>query len=125
MRSLLLLIFTIVLVVGSQAVDTAAQTDNGSGRVYWRGQVDDKLQITIQGLTVETKTISGRAMAEGNFSFTAKLPESDKTVSITKIEGRGKATVIQQPTAENDYTAIIEVHDDRGGASDYLLNIWW
>lgn len=125
MNRLLLLIFAIVIFVGAQASDISAQTEADRGRVYWRGQVDDKLQITIQGLSVETKTLSGRAMAEGNFSFTAKLPDTDKTVSVTKVEGRGKVNVIQQPTSENNYTAIIEVHDDRGGASDYLLNIWW
>lgn len=122
MKRLFLPIFALVLLFCGQA---SAQTDENRGRVYWRGQVDDKLQITFKGISLDTKTISGKAMPEGNYSFTSKLPEEGVNVSITKIEGRGKATVLQQPTAENDFTAIIEIHDDRGGASDYLLNIWW
>lgn len=122
MKRLLLPIFVVLFVLCGQA---AAQADQERGRVYWRGQVDDKLQITVRGLSLETKTLSGKAMPEGSYSFTAKLPDSEKNISVTKIEGRGKINVLQQPTAENNYTAIIEVHDDRGGVSDYLLNIWW
>lgn len=122
MKRLLLPIFVVLFVLCGQA---AAQTEQERGRVYWRGQVDDKLQITVKGLSLETKTLSGKAMPEGSFSFTAKLPDAEKTVSVTKIEGRGKVNMIQHPSAENNYTAIVEIHDDRGGSADYLLNIWW
>jgi hypothetical protein len=33
--------------------------------------------------------------------------------------------VVQQPSAENDFTAIVEITDEKGGSDDYLLDITW
>jgi hypothetical protein len=95
------------------------------GRVYWRGMVDDRIQIVIRGNKVETRTISGRAMPEGTFSFTSALPGRPVAVGVTRTRGRGSVRVLQQPSAANDFTAIVEVYDDGGGARDYQLDIFW
>jgi len=56
----------------------------------------------------------------------APLPDQAVTVQVSRKEGRSKKIkVIQQPTADNDFTAIIEIHDDGGGARDYVLEIFW
>jgi hypothetical protein len=95
------------------------------GRVYWRGMVDDRIQIVISGGKVEVRTVSGRAMPDGTFSFTSPLPSRDVTVGVTRTRGRGAVKVLQQPSKANDYTAIVEVYDDGGGARDYQLDIYW
>ena len=96
-----------------------------AGRVFWRGSVDDKIHLIISGANLRVETISGKVQGEGAHSFTAELPREEVTVSVNKQEGRGTATVVQQPTAENDYTAIIEVYDNRGGARVYQVDISW
>jgi hypothetical protein len=104
-----------------------AQTDGtSSGKVFWRGSVDNKIHLVIRGDTLEQKTVEGAEKPAGTFSFTAPLPEQSVTVGVTRKEGRSKKIkVIQQPTGENDFTAIVEVHDDGGGARDYILEIFW
>ncbi|MBK8809609.1 MAG: hypothetical protein IPN69_02625 [Acidobacteria bacterium] len=95
------------------------------GRVYWRGMVDDKIQLVIRGSQVETRTISGRTMPDGTFSFTSALPAGDVTVGVTRTRGRGPVKIIQQPSKSNEFTAIVEVYDDGGGSRDYQLDIYW
>jgi len=120
--ALLLALFCAFLLVSP----SQAQEASNSGKVYWFGSVDNKIHLTIRGLTVEQKAVEGNAGEPGRFSFTAPLPEAAVTVAVTKIEGRSnKIKVIQQPSAGNDFTAIVEIHDDGGGARDYFLEIFW
>lgn len=116
---------TIVCVLVCFSVAAFSQIAPASGKVFWRGMVDDKVHIVIKGLTVETKTVSGREMEAGAFSFTAPLPSSNVTVTAIRKDGRGTVTVVQQPESANGFTAIVEVHDSRGGAADHLLEISW
>ncbi len=119
------MIFPVVFSILVFSVSVIAQAERKDGRVYWRGSVDDKVHLVIKGLTLEVKTVTGRAAAPGNHSFTARLPRVPVTVVGARVEGRGRIAVIQQPTAENDFTAIVEITDDRGGAGEYLLDISW
>lgn len=106
------------------AFDAYAQ--DAAGKVFWRGMVDDKVQLVIRGDKLEQRVVSGQAQVDGTFSFTAPLPEQAVTVSVTRAEGRSKkVTVVQQPTADNQFTAIVEIHDEGGGARDYFLEIAW
>ena len=103
-----------------------AQSESVSGKVFWRGSVDNKVQLTIKGDTIEQKTGECAEKPNGTFSFTTPLPEQAVTVQVSRREGRSKKVkVIQQPTADNDFTAIVEIHDDGGGARDYVLEISW
>ena len=103
-----------------------AQSESTSGKVFWRGSVDNKVHLTIKGDTLEQKTVEGSDKPDGTFSFTSPLPEQAVTVQVSRKEGRSKKIkVIQQPTADNDFTAIVEIHDDGGGARDYVLEIFW
>lgn len=108
------------------AVESSAQAPDTSGKLFWRGNVDDKLHLVIRGSSVEHRTVSGQAQPDGLFSFTSPLPQQAVTVSVARFEGRSKkVTVVQQPKAENQFTAIVEIVDEGGGARDYFLEIAW
>lgn len=97
-----------------------------SGKVYWNGMVDNKVHLVVKGLTFEERTIAGQAASTGPFSFTAPLPNAEVAVRAIKLDGRGtKVSVIQQPNSANEFTAIIEITDERGGAGEYLIEIAW
>ena len=102
-------------------------TDNNqiTGKVFWRGTVDNRIQISIQGNTLRVNTVAGTAYGEGTSSFTASLPRRNVTVEVNKTKGRGNARVIQQPSRDNNFTTIIEVEDSGGGAKEYQLEIFW
>ncbi len=102
-------------------------TDNRPviGRVYWRGTVDDKIQLVIRGNQIETRLVSGSNYPDGTFSFTSSLPERNLQVDVNKTKGRGGVRVIQQPSKSNEFTTIVEISDTGSGAKEYQLDIYW
>lgn len=119
-------LFCFALLTASFAFTTTDAAGQNSGKAYWYGRVDNKVHLAITGITIEHRTVEGQAMPDGSYSFTAALLSADATVRVSKIEGRGtKITVIQQPSASNNYQAIVEIIDDGGGAREYLIEISW
>ena len=95
------------------------------GRAFWRGTVDKEVHLVLQRRSIETRTISGAAYDNVNFSFTASLPTRNVQVEVIKKKGRGSVRVLEQPNRDNDYTAVVQILDDAGGAKEYELEISW
>jgi len=98
---------------------------NRSGSMTWRGRVDDDVRIRIRGGTADVETIGGTAYSDGQPNFSNSLPNRRVTVRLTEKRGRGEVFIEQQPTRENDFTAIVRIRDTRGGASDYAFTLEW
>ena len=96
-----------------------------TGRAYWRGIVDKQVHLVIRNRNIETQTIDGREYPAGRFSFTADLPTRNISVEVDKKSGRGDVRIIQQPSRDNGYTAIIQIDDNDSGAREYQLEINW
>lgn len=108
------------------AADVYAQDNTSGGKVFWRGEVDDRVQVVIKADVADTKTVAGKSFAPGQFSFTAPLPSEALTFGVTKREGRSNnVKVVQQPSADNGFTAIVEIQDEKRGSDVYLLEIFW
>jgi len=95
------------------------------GSVNWRGRVDQTVDIIIAGNDVRTENVSGSGVSNVDFRITGYLASRPGSVRVNKRDGRGSATVIQQPSRNNDYTAIVRVFDPKGGDDDYQLDISW
>ncbi|MCO6510739.1 MAG: hypothetical protein J5I65_08090 [Aridibacter famidurans] len=110
------------------ATDDGADVDDSRilGRFFWNGEVDNEVHLTVSGTRITSEAISGRTLEEGTYSFTSALPrENDLIVRALKTDGRGIVSVIQQPNAGNDYSAVIRIKDEDGGARSYSLEIYW
>jgi RNA polymerase sigma factor (sigma-70 family) len=56
--------------------------------------------------------------------LTPPLPRAAVTVSVNPINARGKVWVVQQPSAGNDYTLIVEFDDSApSGAASYTVDL--
>lgn len=96
-----------------------------SGRMTWRGRVDDDVRIRIRGGTAEVETLGGTPYSDGQPNFSNSLPYRRVTVRLTNKRGRGEISIEQQPSRENDYTAVVRIRDTRGGASEYEFELQW
>lgn len=96
-----------------------------NGRAFWRGTVDKEVNLFIQNRNIETRTIGGTTYNNETFSFTSSLPTRNVTVEVIKKSGRGSVRVIEQPSRNNDYTAVVQILDNEGGAKEYQLEISW
>ena len=100
-------------------------TGNRSGSMTWRGRVDDDVRIRIRGGSADVETIGGTPYYDAQPNFSNSLPNRRVTVRITAKRGRGEIFIEQQPTRENDFTAVVRIRDTKGGASDYAFTLEW
>ena len=96
-----------------------------SGRMTWRGRVDDDVRIRIRGGSADVETIGGTPYYDGQPNFLNSLPNRRVTVRLTEKRGRGEIFIEQQPTRENDFTAVVRIRDTKGGASEYAFTLEW
>ena len=100
--------------------------DNGrGGRMSWRGRVDDDIRIRVRGGSADVETLGGTPNYDSQPNFTAALPSRRVTVRLENKRGRGEIFIEQQPTRENDFTAVVRIRDTRGGASEYQFDLVW
>ena len=100
-------------------------TGSRSGRMTWRGRVDDDVRIKIRGGAADVETIGGSPYYDAQPNFYNSLPNRRVTVRLTEKRGRGEIFIEQQPTRDNDFTAVVRIKDSRGGASDYAFTLEW
>ena len=91
----------------------------------WRGRVDDDVRVRIRGGTADVETVGGTPYYDGQPNFTNSLPNRRVTVRVNKTRGRGDVFIEQQPSRENDFTAVVRIKDSRGGASEYEFELVW
>lgn len=96
-----------------------------TGRVRWRGTVDDDVHLVIRDNQVEVRTIGGSPYYNATFNFTSPLPRRRVNVSAVRLKGRGDVVVIQQPSRDNDFTAVVQIRDPSGGAREYEIEVSW
>ena len=105
---------------GGQNPDTGR-----GGRMTWRGRVDDDVRIRIRGGSADVETLGGTPYYDSTPNFGNSLPNRRVTVRLTSKQGRGEIFIEQQPTRENDFTAVVRIRDTRGGASEYAFELQW
>jgi len=99
---------------------------NDRNLVRWTGDVDDALEIRIQGDRIDYRTLSGKAVRHVRADFVnGGLPRNDVQVFVTDQTGRGSVSVVQQPSSWNNYTAVIRVYDPRSGYGAYSFDLGW
>jgi hypothetical protein len=90
----------------------------------WTGDVDDALEIRIQGNRIDYRTLSGKSVRNVRANLVSGgLPRNDVQVFVTDQYGRGSVSVVQQPSAWNNYTAVIRVNDPRSGYGAYSFDV--
>ena len=86
----------------------------------WRGVVDDDMRVYIRAGNVQSRVVSGgTARRDPRVDRDRPLPRREGTLRVQLVDGRGRVHVIQQPSARNNYTAIVRVKDADRGADTY------
>ena len=91
----------------------------------WNGRVDNDVRITVHSAAIHSELVSGTQLGRGRVNHVSPLPRRDGTVSVEKLAGRGTVEVVQQPSASNGYTAILEVTDADAGPDMYRFSAYF
>lgn len=96
-----------------------------SGVLRWQGQVDGRDRLHIREKTVTVEHLEAGAIQGMNYLFSDPLPRTALTASLNVLQGRGSVTILQQPSAQNNYELVVEISDSKGGSSLYEIEIYW
>src|SRR6266566_6935931 len=110
------------------AVSAAAprlSAQEGTPVVTWNGIVDREVRITIRGSNAVTRLVGPAEPTGSRVRIENPLPRQEGVLNVQLENGRGRVDVIQQPSSENNYTAIIRVRDPAAGSGRYRFTAYW
>jgi len=105
--------------------DNTPAYSNNAGSVRWAGQVDGRVRISFRGNQAFAERISGREIAGQQVNFGSSLPRRPVDVDVNKLRGRGDVNVIERPSPQNNYSAVVEIDDRDSGADVYEFELNW
>jgi hypothetical protein len=89
-------------------------------------RVDGEAFIYVRGSETTHLIVSGGPVSIERSVYSQPIPEAAfGRFDFEKVDGRGSAELYEAPLLSNDYTAIIRVNDDDGGADTYHLRLNW
>jgi hypothetical protein len=91
----------------------------------WTGTVDREVMLVIRGRNVQARATGVDASFPSRVDMRDDLPRDAGGIAVHLENGRGDVEVVQQPSARNDYTAIVRVYDGRSGADQYRVVASW
>lgn len=96
------------------------------GKLVWRGRVDMEILLDFRGGAVTERHVSGQSFNNGRIlSSTGTMPARELTVRVRNIKVRGSVEIVEQPSAANNWTAVIRVRDPEKSAADYEFELSW
>ena len=96
-----------------------------SGTARWRGRVDHDVNVVISGRSITTEWVAGGQTIGEMANVSGYLARRSGTVRVRKLQGRGNVSVLEQPSWQNDFTAVIRIDDPKGGDDYYDIQISW
>ncbi|HEX5073991.1 MAG TPA: hypothetical protein VFW03_12320 [Gemmatimonadaceae bacterium] len=117
----------ISLPLSAAAVAVSASSLFAQGRplFQWSGRVDREVRITMRGRDARTQMADRSPFPSQRLNVETALPQRDGRVTVRVQDGRGDVDVVQQPSARNDYTAIVRVRDRSSGTDNYRFTAYW
>lgn len=99
---------------------------SSTGHFQWQGLVDGSDNIRLRGSNVNVTHLSSGLIQQGSHQLSAALPYSPVQVTMNKVRGRGQIRLLEQPTASNNYTAVVQVDDQsQQGNAWYEFTLDW
>lgn len=116
-------------VVAVPVVASAQRGVRGNGQrelFEWRGNVDQEIRIQMRGGRTAVMAMGPHEMtAYDQTRAVSAVPAGDGYVTVQMLQGRGRADVVEQPSAQNGYTTVVRVRDAQSGAGAYDIAAYW
>ena len=113
------------LAIGLSLVSASALGAQDRALLVWSGRVDKEVQLTLRDSTVTSSIVGGAPVVTKYLDIKDRVPRRAGFVRVELDAGRGDVDVIQQPTAANDFAAVIRIRDASVGVDTYQLKAFW
>lgn len=127
---LLLLIFVAGMPVAAQTLPSQPGPNynprSANGAFDLVIYVDGEIYLNVQRDRIDYQVLSGKLPRDSGSNYVQPIPRAAfGTFNMEKIAGRGTVELYEEPSASNDYTAILRIYDPRGGADLYHIRLEW
>jgi len=105
---------------------TDAKTPRGQAQCEIRLMVDQQVEVSVHGDTISVHTLTGADARDNGSECSAPLPgRVVDGFTLTVKKRHGEVRLVAEPSARNDFTATIFIHDNASGEGLYDLRISW
>jgi hypothetical protein len=105
---------------------TRDDVPRGKGQCDIRLQVDDQVEVSVQGDRVFVHTLSGQDARDDGSECNAPLPDRDpRGFNFEVQDSRGEIRLIEPPSDRNGGRAIVRIRDSAGGFGRYHFRLSW
>jgi len=92
----------------------------------WRGMVDGQEMLRLRGNSLEVEHLKGDGITHVEHQVFAELPKREVSVLVKDRHSRNTHPyVLEQPTADNDYTARIHLSDKPPGYGLWEFDVYF
>jgi hypothetical protein len=96
------------------------------GRCAIRVMVDNTAEVELRWDQLLVRTVAGRAARDAGSQCNAPLPQGGVTnFQFQGIDGAGSVQLIEQPSANNGWAAVVRIQDPEGGEHQYTFGMTW
>jgi hypothetical protein len=92
--------------------------------VTWSGRVDGEVVVGCRANRCEPVVRSGEPVGRPHTKFTRPLPNRDIRVWLDETGGRGDIKLLEQPAANNNFTAKVLIRAFGGGGECSFILSW-
>ena len=96
----------------------------GKGQCDIRLQVDNQVEVSVQGDRVSIRTLSGHDARDDGSECNAPLPDRDVIgFSFEVKESRNEIRLLAEPSRRNNFAAVVKIRDSSGGEGRYHFRL--
>jgi hypothetical protein len=97
-----------------------------NGECTIRVVIDHQVNVELRWDRIALQTLAGQPGRDNGSECNAPLPQGPvSNVDFQKLSGPGEAQLIQQPSADNNWAAVVRIFDPDSGASTYAFRLTW
>jgi hypothetical protein len=105
---------------------TRDDVPRGKGQCDIRLQVDDQVEVSVQGDGVFIRTLSGQDARDDGSECNAPLPPQDvRGFNFEVKDSRGDIKLAEEPSRRNGGRAVVRIRDAPGGFGRYHFRLSW
>ncbi|MEJ7605818.1 MAG: hypothetical protein WKF37_06040 [Bryobacteraceae bacterium] len=104
---------------------TAALFADHRAMLTWEGEVRGGATLFIHGNQVDMEGRETGSITSPKFRFVEPLPATTQRVSVEVRSGRGRVQITEQPTRDNDFTAVATLRNAGTQPVVYSLEFFW
>ncbi len=106
--------------------DTGPTSEPAGRGFLWRGTVDGRVRVTLQGGSSFSEALWGARIIGEHAEVFRPLPvQSGVMPTIQKLQGRGQVAIVESPSEKNGFRLVFEIDDPEPGADDYEIELDW